>query len=355
MRRKLIFVFVIIMMFSGCGIKTAATVTPVQSAVNTTATVTANQSASVSVPSLQLSVKGTKDGVDSFLSLYHYKSAYDGDECFNITPEAVKQAGYSVFKYNMSCASFLLYGGEAYPLCKLPGGFGVVSMAVYDLDKDGNPEFYFTFSWGSGLHRSQAGYFYPSTKQVTVLDFSCFDKDMLITGDASGLKLYRTDFDASSGFTDYSVQTVNYIADIIYDNNKVKLVPADGSPVSTQQASVQPSESQSPVSETKLYKYAGGKLIKESVITDEKGNEIVKNAVFNYLIKDSAYPALDIGKLKDYIEIHYQLGDDMEGLPSIYYAFEKDGKYCMQSDERYSYINDDLYKLLYDLASGYNK
>ncbi len=34
------------------------------------------------------------------------------------------------------------------------GGYGLTSMAVTDLDQDQQPELFYTYSWGSGLHRA---------------------------------------------------------------------------------------------------------------------------------------------------------------------------------------------------------
>ena len=53
--------------------------------------------------------------------------------------------------------TFLIRGGkEVRPLGIGFGGSGMMSLCVADLDGDGKPEMVYTYSWGSGLHRSHA-------------------------------------------------------------------------------------------------------------------------------------------------------------------------------------------------------
>jgi hypothetical protein len=337
MKKIIAFVFIFIMTLSACGVNQ-----PVPSA----STEKSGSSAAVG----QVSISGTKDGVDGFLSLYDYKSSYENDECFNITPEVVRQSGYSVFKYNESCASFLLYGDKVYPLGEWFGGNGVVSMAVYDLEGDGRDEFYFTFSWGSGIHRSHSGYFDPKTMQVTVFDYTYWNKDMMIAGNGDGLALYGADFTNSFGFIDYTMQTGERIADIVYEGGKVTLKLAEGAEVSAAVSAASPSPSRSAVFETKLLLYSAGKCTCKAVITDETESRIVKDAVFNHLLQSAAWEAVDLKEFPEYIEIHYQVEDG--GPPSVYYAFKKGGKPCMQGGERYCNISKDTYAPLYELAAG---
>ncbi|MCY3020118.1 MAG: hypothetical protein NTW87_13960 [Planctomycetota bacterium] len=50
--------------------------------------------------------------------------------------------------------TFLIHRGQAHPLGRSFGGWGVMSMCVADLDKDGTPELLYSYSYGSGIHRS---------------------------------------------------------------------------------------------------------------------------------------------------------------------------------------------------------
>ena len=52
-------------------------------------------------------------------------------------------------------STYLLFDGSVEPLGESFGGHGVMSCCVTDLDADGSPELVYSYSWGSGIHRSQ--------------------------------------------------------------------------------------------------------------------------------------------------------------------------------------------------------
>lgn len=173
-------------------------------------------------------VYGTTEGVEDFLSLQgEFQSGYDIDTCYNITPEEIKQdSDYQIFKYDVSCASFLLYEDEIYPLGEWFGGLGVTSMALADVDGDGKPELYFTYSWGSGLHHSHVAYFSPVSKQIIPLGYSSLGGDMLITMNNrnGGLSLYAANISNLKSFTSFDMEKADYISDIVYENNEISLL-----------------------------------------------------------------------------------------------------------------------------------
>ena len=71
-----------------------------------------------------------------------------------------------------------MYNDKIYSLGSSFGGYGLTAFAVADLNKDGMREIYFTFSWGSGIYRSQIGYFDMATEEVKIFDYSNEDNDM---------------------------------------------------------------------------------------------------------------------------------------------------------------------------------
>jgi hypothetical protein len=64
---------------------------------------------------------------------------------------------YQVTEGVRACATYLVLDGRAHLLCGGFGGNGIQSACVTDLDGDGAPELTYTWSWGSGIHRSQLG------------------------------------------------------------------------------------------------------------------------------------------------------------------------------------------------------
>jgi len=178
---------------------------------------------------LRTAVYGTQDGVDAFLSLQKdYSSGYEEDTCYNITPDDIRGSGYQIFKYDASCASFLLYEGAVYPLGEWFGGCGVTSMALADLNGDQAPELYYTYSWGSGLHRSLAAYFDPAAMQSVAFDYTHMNEDMLVTGNGGGgLSLYAASVADSEDFAHFDLVGGALLSDIVYENGQITLAPAE--------------------------------------------------------------------------------------------------------------------------------
>jgi hypothetical protein len=58
--------------------------------------------------------------------------------------------------------TYAIAGGEISVLGTSFGGYGVTDMVVTDLDADGNPELTYTYSWGSGMHRSHIAAYLPN-------------------------------------------------------------------------------------------------------------------------------------------------------------------------------------------------
>lgn len=175
---------------------------------------------------MKVIVSGTQDGVENFLSLQQgFNSGYNKDTCYNITPDDIKEnTDYSVFKYDTSCASFLLYEDKIYPLGAGFGGYGLTSMALADLNGDEMQELYFTYSFGSGLHRSHAAYFDPVAKKVVTFDYIHFNKDMMVTDNGNGgLALYSASISNLMSFVYFEIEKKDFIANIVEQKGEVSL------------------------------------------------------------------------------------------------------------------------------------
>ncbi|NIK77709.1 beta-lactamase regulating signal transducer with metallopeptidase domain [Paenibacillus castaneae] len=171
-------------------------------------------------------IAGTQDGVEAFLALQKdFNSGYDADKCYNITPESIKEnSDYSIFKYDKSSASFLLYKGEVYPLGEWFGGLGLTSMALADMDNDGESELYFTYSWGSGLHRSHAAYYSPATKEIKTLAYTHLNADMTLVNNRDGsLTLFGAAISNMVDFAHFNTEGTDFISDIVYANGQILL------------------------------------------------------------------------------------------------------------------------------------
>lgn len=177
---------------------------------------------------LAVSIFGTQDGVKDFLkNLKDFNSGCNPDTCYNITPGSFGvNSGYSIFKFDASCASFLLYENKAYPLGEWFGGYGVTSMALDDLNDDLKQELYFTYSFGSGLHRSHIAYFDPALKQVVPIEYTHLNKDMIVAmNETGGLSLYDAEISSMESFVQYEMKSTGYITDIVYEDSQIRLEP----------------------------------------------------------------------------------------------------------------------------------
>lgn len=109
-------------------------------------------------------------------------------ESWEITPKAVSDAtDWRIFTVE-SQYSYLLADGELYMLCGYWGGWGVTSAVPWDYDKNGIIDLLYTYSWGSGMHRSHVAIFDMGAKQEVTLSaiYAQFDEDAVVLPSAPG-------------------------------------------------------------------------------------------------------------------------------------------------------------------------
>lgn len=121
----------------------------------------------------------TKDSVKEFMELLGGEIELGGlssgfvldeEHCYNVTPQQVaSETDMKIFKFSDSCASFVMFNNEIYPLCEWFGGYGFVNAVPCDFDNDGNKDLLVASSWGSGMHRSIISIFNSVSKETTIL------------------------------------------------------------------------------------------------------------------------------------------------------------------------------------------
>jgi hypothetical protein len=138
---------------------------------------------------------GYRTDVEEFLALLgDYRSSYEDDTCWNVTPALVERSSiYRIFKFDASCEACLLFDGAVYPLGTGFGGFGVTSFLTGDLNEDGLMELYFTYSWGSGIHRSHAAYFDPVSRKTVDLSVRMNGDMIFLLDHQNTICLYSAD------------------------------------------------------------------------------------------------------------------------------------------------------------------
>lgn len=176
-------------------------------------------------PESELSILSSQAQIPEFFSENKEpETTYDGDECYNITPGFIAgNSDFQVFKYNKSSYSYIMYEDEIYSIGTCLGGYGITSMALADLNRDGQYELYYTFSWGSGIPRSQIGYFDPAVKEVRIFDESFYFLEIMLTvTESDGLCVNTASLNMDS-FVDFSITSQDLIGTIALENDEISL------------------------------------------------------------------------------------------------------------------------------------
>lgn len=180
----------------------------------------------VDITTFQMSV--SKSNVTEFLDQSeNLPETYDNDQCCNITPQEITdQYGFEIFKFDQSCAGYLMYKDQIYPLGEWFGGYGIVAFAVADINRDKSEELYFTCSSGSGVHRSQAGYFDSAAQKVVMFDYSNPDNDMVFVSENNRLTLYNAQLKVPT-FVEISATPKDKVGEIALDSGTITLTPVN--------------------------------------------------------------------------------------------------------------------------------
>ncbi len=99
------------------------------------------------------------------------------------TDEIWERLGAQIYQENNNSnyeyQGYLIKNKEVTQLGSSFGGYGLTSMCVTDLDQNGQAELVYTFSWGSGQHRSQLALYSPDIPEthsiVAGIDFYDWD------------------------------------------------------------------------------------------------------------------------------------------------------------------------------------
>ena len=93
---------------------------------------------------------------------------------------------------------YIIHDGTISPLGESFGGSGVMSMCVSDLAGDGRPRLVFSYSWGSGIHRSLVGVWTGAASWVDAKE-ALRDYDVAVEKiDDSHVRVVYGNFDAQT-------------------------------------------------------------------------------------------------------------------------------------------------------------
>ncbi len=180
----------------------------------------------VCAPEAELTITSSKKQVSEFIPKNkNLISSFDEDECYNITPDFIADnSEYTIFKYDTSRESFIMYDGEVYSIGNCYGFDGITSMALADINMDNQYELYYTFTSGSGMPYSQIGYFDPVSKEDTIFDFVTHFSSLMLTMNESGdLCLNYATYPEGDSYVDFTIRSKEMIGTVIFDKGEITL------------------------------------------------------------------------------------------------------------------------------------
>jgi hypothetical protein len=146
---------------------------------------------------------------------------------YDITPETVKkEIKCQIFKVDYSCEAYVIYKSKVFHIGLGFGGLGVVDIATCNFDGNRQKDLIYTYSFGSGLHRSHIGVFNLTEEKEQTLDFIHLNKDMMLekVSDKS-FKVYNAEvaFVDDMGFSNFKLSKQEHIADVKSSGKKIKI------------------------------------------------------------------------------------------------------------------------------------
>lgn len=146
----------------------------------------------------------------------------NNDECYNITPDFIADnSDYTIFKYYKTAESFIMYNGEVYRAFR--GFGGITSMALADLNCDGEYELYYTCDTGSGILGSEVFCIESTYKEAVPLYYIC-DYHMMLTVDESDNLIVNLASISYNNFpynvVDFTIKAAKPIGTITFDGEK---------------------------------------------------------------------------------------------------------------------------------------
>lgn len=149
----------------------------------------------------------------------------------DITPKEVKEEiGCQIFKVNNSCESYVVYKSKVFHIGLGFGGFGIVSLEACDFDENGQKDLIYTFSWGSGLHRSHVGLFNLSKGKEKWLDFTQMDEDLMLEKISDNkFKLYSVEVSCENklDYINLKLSSKEHVADVKKIDGRIEVKKCD--------------------------------------------------------------------------------------------------------------------------------
>ena len=147
----------------------------------------------------------------------------------DITPENVKkEIGCQIFKINYTCESYAIHKGEFFRIGFGFGGYGVVTLTTCEFDENGQKDLIYTFSWGSGLHRSHIGIFDFSEKKETWLDYVRLNEDIVLEKlSDNSFNVYTVDLEMEEelNYTNIIITQKEIVAKVTDKSGSVEVTP----------------------------------------------------------------------------------------------------------------------------------
>lgn len=146
-------------------------------------------------------------------------------EYYNVTPSFINEnSTYQIFKDANTGNTYLLYEEDIYKLGNSRDGDGVISFALADFNQDGMKELYFSYTWDTGVYRTNIAYFDAKDKKIKGFDNIYFkDKEVILLKIDDMLCAVEAEYTEHIDKVNFKLSSRNILARITFENDEIIL------------------------------------------------------------------------------------------------------------------------------------
>lgn len=151
--------------------------------------------------------------------------AADNSNCYNVTPVIIKEnSEFQIFKFADTGEAYLVYEDEIYKLGNSRNGDGVISFALADFDQNDKQELYFSYTWDTGVYRTNIAYFDSNSKEVKGFDNLYYKDEEVILIEKNGeLCAVHAEYITHEDKVNFKLNSGKLLARITLENGEIIL------------------------------------------------------------------------------------------------------------------------------------
>ena len=145
--------------------------------------------------------------------------------CYNVTPLIIKEnSEFEIFKFSNTGEAYLLFEEQVYKLGNSRNGDGVISFALADFDQNEKQELYFSYTWDTGVYRTNIAYFDSDEKKIKGFDNIYYENEEVILVEKNGeLCAVHAEYINNIDKTNFKLNSGKVLARITLENDEIIL------------------------------------------------------------------------------------------------------------------------------------